>query len=299
MNKTIIEAAISGFGGKGRNPHNPVTPDEVATDILACIEAGAGVLHNHIDDYMAIGSAAAARYGEGWKPVLAARPDAILYGTVAGADESSPLAKYSHVVETVTGHGARMGALDTGSVNLAAAGENGLPSTAFQIAYVNSYALIDQVITEYARHKVAASIAVYDPSFLRATIAYLKAGRLAPGTFVKLYFGGERSYLDGNPGLSFGLSPTIKALDAYLEMMEGIDIPWAAAVLGGDLLAVPGFVQAVLERGGHLRVGLEDYAGERQPSNAELVSQAAEITRSFGRPVATAAETAKILGLPR
>ena len=120
---------------------------------------------------------------------------------------------------------------------------------------------------------------------------------MAPGTFVKLYFGGERSYLDGNPGLSFGLSPTIKALDAYLEMMEGIDIPWAAAVLGGDLLAVPGFAQAVLERGGHLRVGLEDYAGARQPSNAELVSQAAMLAKNFGRPAATSSETAEILGL--
>ena len=60
MNKTIIEAAISGFGGKARNPNNPVTPDEVATDILAYIGAGAAVVHNHIDDYMAIGPAAAA-----------------------------------------------------------------------------------------------------------------------------------------------------------------------------------------------------------------------------------------------
>jgi len=38
---------------------------------------------------------------------------------------------------------------------------------------------------------------------------------------VKLYFGGDHSYLDGRRGVSFGLPPTAKALDAYLEMLDG------------------------------------------------------------------------------
>src|SRR5215472_9351653 len=45
----IIEAAINGATTKERNPNVPRTPDEIATDALAAIEAGAAVIHNHID----------------------------------------------------------------------------------------------------------------------------------------------------------------------------------------------------------------------------------------------------------
>jgi uncharacterized protein (DUF849 family) len=97
--------------------------------------------------------------------------------------------------------------------------------------------------------------------------------------------------------VTFGLPPTPTALDAYLEMLGGADIAWGVAVPGGDLLRTP-VARRALELGGHLRVGLEDYAGEREPSNAELVREAVDLCHAVGRPVATFAETAAILGLP-
>jgi uncharacterized protein (DUF849 family) len=54
-----------------------------------------------------------------------------------------------------------------------------------------------------------------------------------------------------------------------------------------------------LERGGHLHLGLEFYAGDRTPTNAELVSEAAELCAKVGRPVATPDQAAAILRLPR
>ena len=298
MTATIIEVAVSGFGGKARNPRNPVSLPEISADLLTCIDAGAAVLHNHLDDFHLTGSAAAARYGEAWKPVLTARPDAILYPTVTG-DESSALGKYDHCIACVTEHGGRMGVFDPGSVNFASGGADGTPGVDRQFIYINGYGLLDRVLSAYAEHAIAPSIAVFDPSFLRATIAYHRAGRLGRGALVKLYFGGDHSALDGRPGLSFGLPPTLRALDAYLEMLDGTGVIWAAALVGGDLLAHRDFAKAVLARGGHLRVGLEDYAGERAPSNAELVAEAAALARDVGRPPATCAEAARMLDLPR
>jgi uncharacterized protein (DUF849 family) len=52
-----------------------------------------------------------------------------------------------------------------------------------------------------------------------------------------------------------------------------------------------------LERGGHVRVGLEDYAGPRTPSNAELVEELAGLASNSGRGVATATDTHEILGI--
>jgi uncharacterized protein (DUF849 family) len=53
-----------------------------------------------------------------------------------------------------------------------------------------------------------------------------------------------------------------------------------------------------IARGGHLRVGLEDYGGERQPSNLELIEEVKALAKAAGRPIATTAQTAAILKLP-
>src|SRR5207244_1436758 len=99
------------------------------------------------------------------------------------------------------------------------------------------------------------------------------------------------------PGsVTFGLPPTAPSLEAYLAMLEGCDLPWSVAVLGGDVIA-SGLARLALERGGHLRVGLEDHAGPRRPTNEELVREAAALVRATGRRVATCAEAARILGL--
>ena len=79
----VIEAALNGATPKSRNPRVPTTPDEIAADALACMAAGAAIIHTHIDDFALTGPAAAARYLEGWRPVVGVRRDAILYCTVA------------------------------------------------------------------------------------------------------------------------------------------------------------------------------------------------------------------------
>ena len=61
----VIEAAINGVTPKARNPHVPITPEEVAADALACFAAGAAIVHNHVDVLMVPGEEAAERYLEG------------------------------------------------------------------------------------------------------------------------------------------------------------------------------------------------------------------------------------------
>jgi uncharacterized protein (DUF849 family) len=81
-------------------------------------------------------------------------------------------------------------------------------------------------------------------------------------------------------------------------MMEGSALPWAASVIGG-CVAKTGLARLAIERGGHVRVGLEDYGGEDTPSNAALVAEVVEIAKACGRPIATSAQAAEILKLPR
>ena len=297
MPAVIVEAAINGTTTKQRNPHVPRQPDEIAADALACLAAGAAVVHNHVDVVMVPGPQAAARYLEGWAPVLAARPDALLYPTTNfGPDVTGA---YAHLEPLADAGRLRIGIVDPGSVNLGGVADDGLPA-APGFVYVNSFGDIRYQAELCARLALGPSMAIFEPGWLRTALAWQRAGRLPRGAMVKLYFGGDFGYpTTGSErgGAPFGLPPTLRALDAYCELLEGADLPWSVAVIGGDLLDGP-VARAALERGAHLHVGLEDFAGARTPTNEELVTEAVALCADVGRPVASCDEAAGILDLP-
>jgi 3-keto-5-aminohexanoate cleavage enzyme len=294
----IVEAAINGTTTKDRNPHVPRLPDEIARDALECLQAGAAVVHNHCDVVMVPGAEAAARYLEGWESVLAARPDALLYPTtnfgpgVEGA--------YSHMEPLAETGKLRIGIIDPGSVNLGGVADDDLPAGP-GFVYANSFGDIRYQADVCERLQLGPSMAIFEPGWLRTALTWWRAGRLPRGAMVKLYFGGDNGYpTTGSErgGAAFGLPPTVRALDAYCELLEGCDLPWSVAVIGGDLLASP-VARAAVERGAHLHVGLEDFAGPRAPTNVELVTEAVALCQEVGRPVASCDEAAAILELPR
>lgn len=295
----MIEAAINGATAQSRNPHVPRSPEQIASDALACIEAGASIVHNHIEDITRTGEDAAGRYGEGWAAVLRQRPDALLCPTLTLCPD--PREAVSHLAPSAR-LGAVMAPLDPGSVNLCTTAADGLPGDQ-RFLYVNSYELIDSSVRALAAAGLAPSVAIYEPGFLRLVLAYHRAGRLPKSTLIKLYFCGDYDFIGSAPhaeqrarSVGFGLPPTRPALDAYLDMLEGTGLVWAVAVLGGDCASTEVALHA-LERGGHLRVGLEDFGGPGQPSNLELVERAAALCRQAGREPASCAQARAILGL--
>ncbi len=271
----IIEAAINGLTSKRDNPNVPRSADEITADILACLDAGAAIVHNHVDVVMVDGDTAAAAYLDSWKPVWEQVPEALLYPTVnAGPVEMS----YAHLPHLAAA-GCRIGIVDAGSVNLGS------------FVYTNSAADIDYQVDVCTANQLAPSMAIFEPGFLRKALQLWHQGRLPVGTMIKLYFAEESGYLGG----VFGLPPTQPALDAYLSLLDRIELPWSVAVMGGDLLDSP-IARAALERGGHLHVGLEDWAGS--PSNADVVTRAVDLCKEVGRPVADHEQTLRRLGLP-
>ncbi|MGH2608372.1 MAG: 3-keto-5-aminohexanoate cleavage protein, partial [Tepidiformaceae bacterium] len=261
----IIEAAVNGGTPKRRNPNVPRTPAEIAADALSCLAAGAAIVHNHNDEPV-IGGATGfhdpAPYAEAWRTILARRPDAILYPTMAsGGAHTTFDERYGHIIALAEDGILRMGLVDPGSVNVGGLGSDGLPM-AIDTPYINSLADARRMFEVCARHALAPSISIFEPGFLRVVLAYRAARQLPSGALVKLYFGSDAS--------PFGLPPTLASLEAYLAMLEPTGLPWSVAVLGGDVIGC-GLARIALERGGHLRVGLEDYAGPLQPTNEELV----------------------------
>ncbi|MYH71709.1 MAG: 3-keto-5-aminohexanoate cleavage protein [Acidimicrobiia bacterium] len=292
----IIEVALNGTTTRERNPHVPISREELIEEGLACIEAGATIIHCHIANMRVAAAEAAAEYRATFEPWVAADPDVLVLPTLGWGQDMSE--KLGHLEYLAEGGLQRLGFIDPGTMILGKAGANGLPDPNSHV-YINTYSDMEVAIEQCNRLGLGMHFAIFEPGFLRNVLSYWRYGQLTPGSFVKFYLGGPGGYFAIGDSVSFGLPPTEKALDAYLEMLElaGCDLPWFAAVVGGDLIESP-IPQLTLERGGHLRVGHEDYAGDRPRPNHELVAEVAALAADMGRPVATSAQAVEILGLP-
>ncbi len=291
----IIEVALNGQTPKEVNPNSPRSSAEIAENSLACIERGASIIHTHIDQIMSPGPRAAELYLEHMRPILAERPDALVYPTLGMGETVEQ--KYEHVAILKREIGLRIGFVDPGSVNISGSDETGLPAP-IDWAYMNTPAAIRWAFDFHRDNDLGPSVAIFEPGFLNHTLAYWRNGQLPAGTLIKFYMGGPYGYMGGgHEGANFGLPGSPWALDVYLRLLGDCDVPWSVGVMGGDVFA-EGLARHALERDGHLHIGLEDYAGSDKPTNEEFVDRAVALCEEVGRPVASIEETVALLGLP-
>lgn len=287
----IVELALNGSTPRSRNRYVPRSPAEISDVALECIELGASIIHNHNDDPMftETGVHPVEPYVAAWRPILARYPNALLYPTMAAGARGIPVeSRWAHVEELARRGMGGMTLVDPGSVNIGLTRGGSVPPSGNQGCYQNTFDDVAHMFSRTAELRAAPSISIFEPGFLRVVAMWKNAGLLPPGAIIKLYFGGE---------VQFGLPPTPTALDAYLELVDPLELPWSVAVLGGDVVEC-GLAETAIRRGGHVRVGLEDYAGNCEPSNSALVRSVVQLIEKLGRRPATIAETRRILAMP-
>ncbi len=291
----IIEAALNGATDVRDNPHVPTRSGQLVADALACLEAGASVIHTHAPDPSARAEQAAELYLEHFLPILAERPDALIYPTIVFHDPIEE--RLGHLPILAERGGLRIGLMEPGSGSFVRTGDDGLPLDTDRV-YTNSPREVRYMAAQCEALRLGPSMVIFEPGFLRHALLYRRAGRLPRGVFVRLTLCGGASYR-GAPHVDLvcGMPAETWALDSYLRMFEGDPLPWAVSVVSGDVFA-NGVARSALERGGHLRVGLEDHAGDDRPTNVELVERAVALAGEVGRPVASSLEAARLLDLP-
>lgn len=285
----IIEVALNGATSKAAQPHTPVTVPELIDDAFACVEAGASIVHQHEDlkafpdrEPRSMASLAAEMY----RAVQAVHPRVLMYPTANGYHLREPQKMWEHN-EFLAAEGLiDMALLDPGAVLLWRHADDG--GVGRGIMYGFAPRDIDHIASRCRDLGLAPNIACFEPGYVRVVAAYLASGKMPAGAFVKFYFGTQRQ--------PFGLPASESSLDAYLALLGNNTTTWAVAELGGDTVR-NGIARAAIERGGHVRVGLEDYEGDRTPTNAELVHEAADLIRSMGHTVASPEDTRRILGI--
>jgi 3-keto-5-aminohexanoate cleavage enzyme len=280
MAKVIIESAINGVAlTKSLNPHVAYDSVEIADDAIATRKAGAALVHFHVRD----GETGKfvfehnAKYTDVYRRTRS-ECDVLLW---PGAD----------IMSMTKGERASMPDLlfcDPGSLNLVSYDPAKKKIRNESAVYRNTYEDTRRTLTKLQELRLRPTINMFEPGFVRATRVFLDEGLLSEPLMVKFYFGG--------PELPFGMPPSLRSLEAYLEMLKDVRVNWFAATLGGDNLPM---IPLIVSLGGHVRVGLEDYhyAREGKLSNPQIAEQAASAIRAMGHEVATPDDARRILEL--
>lgn len=284
----IVEVAINGPVGKDRNPHVPLTSAEMAASAEVCIAAGASIVHAHagVPFVGKVERHASRPYVDAFGPVLRRHPNAILYPTLPAGPHLPVPDRMVHQAELADAGLLRMAAIDPGTMNWGSFRADGGGDE--ETIYQNTFGDVRYAFEFCRSRRLGCTMSIFEPGFLQIVLAHRRAGTLPQGSVVKLEFSGGH--------LVFGLPANARGLDAYLSMLEGTAIPWFVNYRDGDF--ADGFGRIVLERGGHVRVGIEDYGGPGTPRNEDLVAGIVALARSIGRRPATPDETVAILGLP-
>jgi uncharacterized protein (DUF849 family) len=286
MAKVIIESAINGNASKKLNPYIGYSSEEIANDAIATCKAGAAIIHFHVrDPETGKWVQDVPYYADVYRRSRAACK-ALLWPTFPMGDDAAK--RFSHFVELSKDPATKpdLGAGDMASVNLVAYDPATKKIHGEDMVYQNSYATIRYFLTMSRELGLRPTMQIFDPSGIRAALIFLEQGILTEPLLFKFYFGG--------PELPFGLPPSLKSIEAYLDMLKGVRVNWFVATLGGDNLPM---VPLIVSLGGHVRIGLEDYqyAREGQPSNPQLAERAAATIRAMGHQVATPDEARSIL----
>lgn len=287
MAKIMIEAAINGNADRALNPHIAYHPSAIADDAIATCKAGAALIHFHVrDPETGDWVHSIPYYSEVFKKTrLHCKP--LMWPTFPISGDSQ--SRLTHFLELSKDPETKpdLGAGDMASLNLFSYDtDKRMVSGGGDFIYKNTYEGIRYFLEVSRDLGLRPTLQIFDASGIRAAQIFLEQGLLTEPLLIKFYFGG--------PELPFGLPPTLKSLEAYVDMLQGIKCNWFAACLGGDIFPL---VPTTLAMGGHIRLGLEDFAytHDGQPSNVQLVQRAVTIIESMGHEVATPEDARKMI----
>jgi uncharacterized protein (DUF849 family) len=284
--QVMIEAAINGNAMRELNPNIAYSPQDIAKDAIATCRAGAGLIHFHVrDPETGRWVQDVPYYSEVYRRTRAVCSP-LLWPTFPF--DGTPQERFSHFVALAKDPATKpdLGGADLGSVNLATYDRRTKKVRGANFIYQNSYETCRYFLETSRELGLRPTLQIFEPGFLRAALVFLDQGLLTEPLILKFYLGG--------PEQNFGLPPTLKSLEAYLEMIKDVRCNWFGATLGGDnLLLVP----TIVSLGGHVRVGLEDYqyADDGKLSNPQIVERAAATIRAMGHQVATIEQTRGLL----
>ena len=288
--KTWLEVSVNGPWSRDRQPLIPISVKEIVEDGIACARAGAAIVHIHAYDEKTGRQKDDADLYIAIIEGIRAKEDVIVYPTLpfAGSVDSPQMmtaqARFAHT-ETLAARGLlEWAVVDPGSTNITKLDEIAAGKEGF--VYANPESHIRRGLELATRYGFHPGYALYEPGFVRLGAALERAYPKVPQCIYRFMF---------SDGLSFGFPPQRYGLDAFLQLLanEAPHAPWMIAGLDVDIAPL---ITYAVERGGHVRVGLEDAPFGARKTNVQLVEEAARLIRSVGNEPASTKEIRRALG---
>lgn len=282
--KVWLEVALNGPWGRNRQPNIPVRNDDIVDQAVACAEHGACVIHLHAYDQETGRQRDAFELYAPLIERIRARTDVIVYPTIpfAGSTDSptalAPQERFAAVERLLEAGLIEWAVVDPGSTNLAHVTDIARGKPGF--VYANPEAHIRRGLELARDHRMTPSYAIYEPGFLRLGAAMHRAHPGTPAPVYRFMF---------SHGMAFGFPAVPWALDAYLRLL-GVETPGAPWMVAGLDVDIAPLIPMTVERGGHVRTGLEDMPLGCPNDNVTLTDRTRAAIEREGGKLATTAE---------
>jgi uncharacterized protein (DUF849 family) len=287
----IITCAVTGSQPSYKiHPNIPITPEQIANQSIDAARAGAAIVHIHVRNPSTgepVGDT--ALYAEVVERIAASGVDCVInlttgYGArfVPGAENprvadatsnfTSPEDRTKHIIALRPA----ICSYDVATFNFG------------ETAFINTPAHLRTMAARIREAGSLPELEVFEPGHILLARHLIEQGHLNPPGHFQLCL-----------GIQWAMPATREAM-AFMTSLLPAGCTWAAFGISRHQFPM---VDAAIDTGGHVRVGLEDNLyidkGVFAPDNAALVRRAAEIVVAKGCRVATPDEARSILGLTR
>jgi len=295
MNREVfITCAVTGSGGsQDKSPHVPRSPEQIANSAIEAAQAGAAIVHCHVrDPESGAPSREPAYYREVTERIRSADVDVVLNLTAGmggdltlgppeaplpldaeGTDMVSAAERLVHIAECLP----EICTLDCGTMNFAEA----------DYVMVNTPGMLRAMAAQIQALGVRPELEVFDTGHLWFARQLVAEGLIDDPVLLQLCL-----------GIRWGAPDDLNTL---MAMVNNLQPDWHFSAFSTGANEMPMVAGAMLA-GGNVRVGLEDnlYLSKgRLASNAELVSNAAEIVHRMGGRLLGPSDVREKLGLTK
>ncbi|MBT8140395.1 MAG: 3-keto-5-aminohexanoate cleavage protein [Gammaproteobacteria bacterium] len=270
-----LEVALNGATGQSLQPNIPVEVDDIIAEGIACAGAGAAIIHLHAYDKHGKPTEDADIYSRIIEGIRAGC-DAIVYPTLAlGGSVEQRIAPLRILAERGL---LEWMVVDPGSVNITHALQAASDIPGFVYSNPDEHIAAGLALCE--AFKLRPAYAIYEPGFARLGAAMASRYKALQTPVYRVMF---------SDNLLFGSTPNLTALAFYASHLDSI-CPGAPRMISGLDADISSISKEALQKGFHLRAGLEDAPLGCDKSNIQLLEETLALVQQNGTKLATAAE---------
>lgn len=300
MSKTIITCAITGsIHTPSMSPYLPWKPADITRQSVDAAQAGASILHLHARHPDTGHPSSDPAHFAQFLPRIAVGCDAVINLSTGG----SAIMSLENRLQAALQFCPEMCSLNMGSMNFALYPmaeksrdwlfdwEEPFLRGTDDLVFKNTPRDIAEILMRLGQERGARfEFECYDIGHLYMLKHFADRGLVQPPVFIQFVF-----------GVLGGMGPDPDTLDHMISLADKLfEENYMFSVLAAGRHQIPMATRAA-ERGGHVRVGLEDNLmitrGQLARSNREQVLQIRKIVERMGRQVATPEDARAMLGL--